>query len=302
MANNYSFNYSDYQIGSFSLPHLESIPFEKSHSRIFLKLPLVLNLNHYRNESHLYSLIQNIRGILKLNANQNYQLDYCLGNLYSHDVFYSSIPENHRIFLTCETNITDLIEWERLRNGNEINANLELIFSTSYVKILDSWTVQEKGRSFDSNLTIQYPIPRKVWIHFLNQLGLYEFHLFELNNPVEDDPDLKRISSAVQESIDSFYHGGPLGWKNSVSKIRDAMNHLDKLDPLPTKNGKASKDQSRSERWIEAYRSLKILVHLSQHPEDDSDEWSRAEAQAILTSFLGFWNVRNSLSPVKNPE
>jgi hypothetical protein len=302
MANNYSFKYSDYQIGSFSLPHLESILFEKSHSRIFLKLPLVLNLNHYRNDGHLYSLIQNIRGILKLNANQNYQLDYCLGNLYNHDVFYSSIPENHRIFLTCETNITDLIEWERLRNGSEINANLELIFSTSYVKILDSWTIQEKGRSFDSNLTIQYPIPRKVWIHFLNQLGLYEFHLFELNNPVEDDPDLKRISSAVQESIDSFYHGGPLGWKNSVSKIRDAMNHLDKLDPLPTKNGKASKDQSRSERWIEAYRSLKILVHLSQHPEDDSDEWSRAEAQAILTSFLGFWNVRNTISSEKNPE
>ena len=178
---NYSFQYSNYQIGSFSLPHLETIRFEKSHSRIFFKLPLVLNLNHYKNDTHLYSLIQNIRGTLRLNTNQNYQINYCLGNLSNQEIFDSAIRDNLTIYLNCETNVTDIIEWERLRNGSEIIANLELIFSTSYTKILDSWTVQEQGRSFDINLTIQYPIPQQVWIHFLNQLGLYEFHLFELN-------------------------------------------------------------------------------------------------------------------------
>lgn len=295
MNQNYSFDYSGYGVGSFSLPHLESIEFQKSYSRIFFKLPLVLNLNQYQFKQELYSQIQNINGFLKLNTNQNHQLNFCLGNLYNHEVFYSSIPENHTIFLTCEINITDLIEWERLRNGNEIKANLDLNFSTSYAKMEGSWTIQEKGRIFNQNLSIQYPIPQKVWIQFLNQLGLYEFHLFELNHPISNDPDTARISSAVRESIDFFYQGGSLGWKNSVSKIRDAMNLLDKLSPLPAKNEKSNKELSRRERWIESYRSLKNLVHLSQHPEDDSDDWSRAEAQAILTSFLGYWEIRKSL-------
>lgn len=302
MNQNYSFNYSGYSVGSFSLPHLESIEFQKSHSRIFFKLPIVLNLNQYQLKQELYSQIQNINGFLKLNTNQNHHLNYCLGNLYNHEVFYSTIRENLTIFLTCETNITDLIEWERLRNGNEVIANLDLTFSTSYAKMEDGWAIQEQGRIFDRNLVIQYPIPQKVWIHFLNQLGLYEFHLFELNNPIQEDPNLKRVSSAVQESIDFFYQGGPLGWKNSVSKIRDAMNLLDKVSPLPAKNEKSNKELSRRERWIESYRSLKSLAHLSQHPEDDSDEWSREEAQAILTSFIGFWNVRKSLFLEKNPE
>lgn len=299
---NYSFNYSANSIGSFSLPHIETITFQKSHSRIFFKLPLVLNLNQYQFKPELYSQIQNINGFLKLNTNQNYQLNYNLGNLYNHEVFYSSIPDNHRIFLTCETNVSDLLEWEKLRNGNEIIANIELHLSTSYAKMEDSWTIQEQGKIFDQNLSIQYPIPQKVWIQFLTQLRMYEFHLFELNNPISNDPDTARISSAVQESIDFFYQGGPLGWKNSVSKIRDAMNLLDKVNSLPAKKEKPNKDQSRTERWIESYRSLKILVHLSQHPEDDSDDWSREEAQAILTSFLGFWNVRKSLFLDKNPE
>lgn len=299
---NYSFNYSANSIGSFSLPHLETITFQKSHSRIFFKLPLILNLNQYQLRQELYSQIQNINGFLKFNTGQNRNLNYCMGNLYNHEVHYSTIPDNHQIFLTCETNVRDFLEWERLRNGNEIIANLELSFSTSYAKMEDSWTIQEQGRYFERSLTIQYPISQKVWIHFLHQLGLYEFHLFELNNPNEDDPNLKRISSAVQESIDFFYQGGPLGWKNSVSKIRDAMNLLDKVNPLPAKNGKPNKDQSRRERWIESYRCLKNLVHLSQHPEDDSDEWSREEAQAILTSFIGFWNVRKSLFLENNPE
>ncbi|PJZ79864.1 hypothetical protein [Leptospira meyeri] len=299
---NYSFNYSAYEIGSFSLPHLEFISFEKSHSRIFLKLPLVLNLNQYQLKDELYSQIHNINGYLKFNTNQNRQLNYCLGNLHNHEVFYSLIRENLTIFLTCETNISDLIEWERLRNGNEIIADLDIKFSISYAKMEDSWSIQEQGRIFERNLAIQYPIPQKVWIHFLNKLGLYEFHLFELNNSIPEDPNLKRISSAVSESIDFFYQGGPLGFRNSVSKIRDAMNLLDKLCSLPARNGKVSKELSRSERWIESYRSLKNLVHLSQHPEDDSDEWSRAEAQAILTSFLGFWEIRKSLFPQKNSE
>ena len=75
--------------------------------------------------------------------------------------------------------------------------------------------------------------------------------------------------------------------------IRDS----EKLFDLPAgkPDGKTNKELSRKERWIDSYHSLKRIVHLSQHPEDDSDEWSRAEAQAILTSFLGFWNVRKIL-------
>ncbi|WP_411823665.1 hypothetical protein [Leptospira sp. 'Mane'] len=252
-----------------------------------------------------YGFLENTIGKLKAYTEHLYQQKFLLATVRNEEALCSYwLKENYWFQLECETTIADLFEFERLRNGNEPKFDFDLKFHITWAREI----VKNEGFTFDWKLNVDvhipFVIPQKTWINFLNKLGLFEYHLFELNNPIQDSPEMVRISSAVKESIDFFYQGGPMGWKNSVSKIRDAMNLLDKLYPLPSrdKDKKQDKDLTRNERWIESYRSLKNLAHLSQHPEDDPDEWSRDEAQVVLTSFLGVWSLRKFLVKKDTPE
>lgn len=293
MTQTYSIDYLGSQIGTFSVPLLESLHYTRSYSRIFFNLPLILNLNVYSNKENLHPKIQCIRGYLKLNTNKSLNIDYTIGDLSNQEIFHYPIRDNLLINLQCETNIADLLEWERLRNGNEINGRLELNYTNSYQSIDENDHVLYQSKEKNKSISIPYPIPQKVWMDFINRLNLFEYHLFELNNPIQDSEEMKRVSSTVREAIHFFYLGGSMNWKISVQKVREAMNHFGDLKKAS--KDKKTNEKTRVDRWLDYFLALKALPNLAVHGEVDNAEWSREEAQAILTSFLGIWNIKDSI-------
>ncbi|MCG9873780.1 MAG: hypothetical protein MH321_03210 [Leptospiraceae bacterium] len=298
MSNKYNFIYENCDFGNFSIPPLDEIKFSKSKSRIFIKLPLILNLTNFKNLKEYISILKNINGFMTCNTTQNHNLNYPLSKLENYEFYHSGMREDLWIFLNSELNINDLLEWERLRNGNDMVANLELTFSNYYVVSENGNLSNNQSLEFNNCIKIPYPIAQKVWMDFINRLNLFEYHLFELNNPIQDSEEMKRISSIVRESIHFFNLGGPMNWKNSVQKIREAMNHIGDLKKKSMNI--ETHEKKREDRWSDFFLALRALPNLAVHSEVDNGEWSREEAQAILTSFLGFWNIKDSILKERN--
>jgi len=293
LSNKCHFFYENCDFGNFSIPPLDEIKFSKSKSRIFIELPLILNLTNFKNLKENISVLKNINGFMKCNTTQNHNLNYPLGKIENNDFYHSGFSEEFGIYLNMEMTIIDLLEWERLRNGNEMIANLKLTFSNYYVVSENGNLSNNQSLEFNNSIKIDYPIPQKVWMDFINRLNLFEYHLFELNNPIQDSEEMKCISSTVREAIHFFYLGGSMNWKISVQKVREAMNHIGDLKKAS--KDKKTNEKTREDRWLDYFLALKALPNLAVHGEDDNGEWSREEAQAILTSFLGIWNIKDSI-------
>jgi len=79
LSNKCHFFYENCDFGNFSIPPLDEIKFSKSKSRIFIELPLILNLTNFKNLKENISVLKNINGFMKCNTTQNHNLNYPLG-------------------------------------------------------------------------------------------------------------------------------------------------------------------------------------------------------------------------------
>jgi hypothetical protein len=125
------------------------------------------------------------------------------------------------------------------------------------------------------------------WIKINRKLRIAELVLFEIPIAVSDSAQ-GEIDVAIKRAIDFFYHGGSLGFKEVVANIRIAMEKAEIALSIPSFNeGWRKNEATRMERFFLNWYSLKKLTQLAHH---EADEWSREEAQYVLTSFLSIIN------------
>ena len=127
----------------------------------------------------------------------------------------------------------------------------------------------------------------EAWIGIIQRLHIAELILFEIPISVTDSGRAE-LNLAIKKAVDHFYHGGSLGFKEVVANIRIAM---EKAAPIlgvpPAKDIPKGDEATRNDRFYLSWYALKKLTHLAHH---EPDEWSRDEAQYVLSSFLSLMN------------
>lgn len=125
------------------------------------------------------------------------------------------------------------------------------------------------------------------WVEIIGRLRIAELVLFEVP-VVTNNSEQSEINLAIRKSIDYFYHGGSLGFKEVVANIRIGMEKAESIYGIPKYDDSwRSPDANRTQRLYLNWHSLKKLTHLAHH---ETDEWNREEAQYVLTSFLSLMN------------
>lgn len=195
---------------------------------------------------------------------------------------------------------TDFALIERSRGERPIRIELALQF-----------VIQEMQQDTSTQVWIAVgtPMPRAAllgltpakeeWIGILRRLRIAELALFELPIPLGDSEQTD-LNLALKKAIDHFYHGGTLGYKEVVANIRIAMEKAEPILGIPKFTDDWRKDgATRIERLFLNWHSLKKLTHLAHH---EPDEWSRDEAQYVLTSFISFMNSLSGDGRCTGPE
>ncbi|MES0490278.1 MAG: hypothetical protein ABUK01_09820 [Leptospirales bacterium] len=269
---------------------------------MFIEFPAEIELKWFGPENLYQPLIHGMNGFLYGKYTVTGE-KYLLGRVgYPHRIELGSPSDDYQFNITAEINVADLIEWEKLRKGQEPVFEFHLDdFYVSAHQFGEHREYIKKLRTYRRGANLTVKLNRDRWVDALNQTRLYNYQVVELPNSLSDSEENIKITKSINEAITNFEQGGPMGWRGCVASIRDAVNHLEKFNNLQIDNNKKDKSLNRNERWVRFYKGLKNLAHQAHHTENDDAEWSRDEAQLILTSFIGLMKLKNALLQ-QNPE